>query len=165
MMNDGVCIREGHEQQERHGQGLSSAAPSTKSAFQSSSPGILVFSHRRQLLHMNRRALELIGHLDQAEIGPATMTFSRLVSELRVQIQDTLDSRMKANVWELFELERVIFEAGRKILFRGFGLPNRNSRDHSRVIIVLEEANPHQQRRTSQAQAKVPSRKKEGAVA
>jgi hypothetical protein len=164
-MNDGAWIRDGHEQQERRGQRLSSAAPSTKSASHSSSPGILVFSHRRQLLHMNRRALELIGHLEQAETGPATMTLSRLVSELRIQIQDILDSRVEANVWELFECKHVMGELERKILLRGIGLPNRNSRDHSRVIIILEEVSLQQERGTSQAQAKVHSPDRQSAAA
>jgi hypothetical protein len=92
---------------------------------------------------MNHRALELTGHLDQTETGPATMTLSRLVRELRVQIQDTLDNRRKADIWELFELKRDLkrdmVESGRKILLRGFGLADRNSQDDSRIVIVLEE--------------------------
>jgi hypothetical protein len=138
-MNDGAWIRDGNESHEKPGQELSSPAPNTKSACQRSSPGILVFSHGRQLLHMNHRALELTGHLDQTETGPATMTLSRLVRELRVQIQDTLDSRRKADIWELFELKRDMVESGRKILLRGFGLADRNSQDDSRIVIVLEE--------------------------
>jgi hypothetical protein len=156
-MYEGAWIRDGHEQHERRGQRLSFAAPSTKSASHNSSPGILVFSHRRQLLHMNRRALDMAGHFDQAETGPATMTLSRLVSELRVQIQDALDSRIEADIWELFELKRVMVEAGRTVLLRGFGLPNRNSSDYSRVIMILEEVSLQQERGTSQAQAKVHS--------
>jgi hypothetical protein len=114
---------------------------------------------------MNRRALELTGHLDQAETGPATMTLSRLVSELRVQIQDALDSRTEADIWELFELKRVMVESGRTVLLRGFGLPNRNSSDHSRVIIILEELSLQQECGTSQEQAKVHSPDREGPAA
>jgi hypothetical protein len=88
---------------------------------------------------MNRRALELTGNLDQAKIGQATMTLSRLVYELRVQIQDTLDNRRKVDIWELFELKREMVESGRKILLRGFGQADRNSHDGSRIVIVLEE--------------------------
>jgi hypothetical protein len=88
---------------------------------------------------MNHRALELTGHLDQAETGPATMTLSRLVSELRVQIQDTLDNRRQADIWELFELKRDMVESDRKFLLRGFGIADRNSQDDSRSVIVLEE--------------------------
>jgi len=88
---------------------------------------------------MNRRALELTGNLDQTETGPATMMLPGWVSELRVQIQDTLDYRRNANIWELFELKRDMVEAGRKILLRGFGLADRDSHEGSRIVIVLEE--------------------------
>jgi hypothetical protein len=70
--------------------------------------------------------------------GQATTTLSRLVSELRVQIQDTLDHRRQADIWERFELKRDMVEAGRKILLRGFGIPDRNSQNDSRIVIVLE---------------------------
>ena len=106
---------------------------------------------------MNRRAWAIICHLDQAETGPATMTLSRLVSELRVQIHDALDRRREANIWEHFELQRVMVESERKVLLRGFGLPNRNLRDDSRIVIVLEEVSLQQKRRASQTQAKVQS--------
>ena len=118
-MNDGVWIRDGNESHEKPGHELSSSDTSTKSACQRSSPGILVFSHRRHLGHMNRRALELTGPPGQAKTGQATTTLSRLVSELRVQIQDTLDHRRQADIWERFELKRDMVEAGRKILLRG----------------------------------------------
>ena len=143
-MNDGVWIGDRQEARLRRLQGLSSPATSTKSASQSSIPGILVFSRRRQLLHMNHRALELTGHLDQTETGPATMTLSRLVRELRVQIQETLDSRRKADIWELFELKREMVESGRKILLRGFGLADRNSPVNARIVIVLNEVSCRQ---------------------
>ena len=138
-MNDGVWIRNDNESHEKPRHELSPVPPSTKTVFQRSSPGILVFSQGRHLCHMNSRALELTGHLDQAETGPAIMTLSRLVSELRVQIQDTLDNRRKADIWELFELKREMVESGRKILLRGFGQADRNSHNGSRIVIVLEE--------------------------
>lgn len=61
------------------------------------------------------------------------------VRELRVAIQQGLDSRRDANIWELFELRRVRFEARRRILVRGFGLADRHSFADSRIVIVLEE--------------------------
>jgi hypothetical protein len=61
------------------------------------------------------------------------------VRELIAQIQEALDSRTEANIRELFELKRVIFETERKILVRGFGLAGPNSHDDSRIVIVLEE--------------------------
>ena len=138
-MTDGAEKRDGNEAHEKPGRESSLSAPSTKIVFQRSSPGVLVFSHRRHLGHMNRRALELTGHFDQAENGPATMTLLGRVSELRGQIQDILDYRRNADIWELFELKCGMVEAGRRILLRGFGLADRNSQNDSRIVIVLEE--------------------------
>jgi hypothetical protein len=163
MMKDGTWIPEGHESDVLHGQGLPFPAPSTKSVFQRSTPGILVYSRRGQLLHMNRRALELAGHFDR-ETGPATMTLSRLVSEFHVQVQDSLDNRTEANVWELFELKRFLIESGRKFMLRGFGLPNRNSSDHSRVIIILDMVELQQACGASHARAMVHSPDRESAA-
>ena len=66
--------------------------------------------------------------------------------ELRNAIQAALDHRRDANIWELFELKRVLFEARRKILVRGFGLADRDSHDDSRIVIVLEELGLRQER-------------------
>jgi hypothetical protein len=59
--------------------------------------------------------------------------------------KETLDHRRQANIWEIFELNRVFFETERKILVRGFGLADRNSCDASRVVIVLEELSRRQE--------------------
>jgi PAS domain-containing protein len=148
-MNDGTVIRDGHETQVRHGQQLLTTEQTAKSASAGSRPGILVFSRGRRLLHMNSRALELTGHLNQAEIGPAHDTRSTPVRELIAQIQETLSHRREADIWEIFELKRVIFETERRIMVRGFGLADRNSHDDSRIVIVLEEVG-HQQNQKGQ---------------
>lgn len=123
----------------QRGQGLPSSEPSAKSTPVRSRPGILVFSRGRQLLHMNSQVLGLTGCLNQTEIGSVHNIRSAPVRELSAQIQETLDHRRKANIWETFELKRVIFETERKILVRGFGVADRNSHDASRIVIVLEE--------------------------
>ena len=128
-MNDGSVIRDGHESYVQGEHRLSPSEPAAKSASVHSGPGILIFSRRRQLLHMNRRALKLAGHLNQTEIGPVNDTRLAPVRDLSAQIQEALDSRKEADIWELFELKRVIFDAGRKILVRRFGLAGRNSHD------------------------------------
>ena len=138
-MNDERVMRNGHELSGRPEQGLPSSEPNIQNATVPLRPGILIFSHRRQLLHMNGRALELTGHPTQAEGGPANVIHLASVNELSAQIQDALDSRREANTWGLFELKRVICDAGRKILVRGFGLAGRNSHDYSRIVILLEE--------------------------
>ena len=138
-MNDGTMIRDGDESHMWRGQGLSSLEPSAKNAFQRSTVGILIFSLRQELLHVNRRALELIDHLHHSRIRSVNDIPSGPVHVLRVLIQETLDRCKAANIWEPFELKSLVFEAGRKILIRGFGLAGRNSYDDSRIVIILEE--------------------------
>lgn len=77
--------------------------------------GILIFSRRKQLLYADRRALELIGHLDQLACGPGRKIPVASVCELRDTIQAALDHRRAASIWEPFELKRVVFEPKRKI--------------------------------------------------
>ena len=103
------------------------------------SPGILVFSRSLQLQYVNRRALELIRNIGQAMTESGLIVLPTPFLELRDQMQESLDERLEANIWEPFELSRVVFESGRKLLFRGFGNPNRAASRDSRIVIVLEE--------------------------
>ena len=145
-MNDKSVIRDGHESYVRPGQELSSPESNAPSAAVQSGPGILIFSRRQQLLHMNRRALELTGHIKQTEIGAVNDIRLAPVRDLNAQIQEVLDSRKDTDISETLELKRLIFNAGRKILIRGFGLTGRHSsRDGSRIVIVLDEIAPPQE--------------------
>ena len=103
--------------------------------------GILIFAHGPKLLHMNRRALDLIGVLDPAEMETETdcETDSASVRELRNAIQVALDQRRAVHVWEPFEFKRVLVDERRSILVRGLGLTDRSCDDDSRIVIVLEE--------------------------
>jgi hypothetical protein len=148
MMNEGTVIRDGQEPHMRREKGLSPSEPSAKGTSVCARPGILIFSRARQLLHMNSRALELTGHLNQVGIGPSHDIRSASVRELSTQIQEGLDHRREANIWEIFELERAIFEPERKILVRGFGIADRNSHEDSRIVIVLEEIDHRQEHKT-----------------
>jgi hypothetical protein len=112
--------------------------------------GILIFSHGQKLLHANRRALELTGHLHQAEIGTVGEIHSAPVRELRNAIQAAMDHRRAANIWEPFKLKRVIFEGRRKFLVCGFGLADRSSLDDSRIVLVLDELGLRQECREPQ---------------
>jgi hypothetical protein len=151
MRNDGTVMREGPASQVWRGPGLSSGEPSGERASGQSLPGILLFSHRGEVLHMSRRALDLIGHLNQGEIGPDHDLRAAPVRELLAQIQETLAHRKAANIWEAFELKRVIFEAGCKILVQGFGLANQDSDNDSRIVIVLEEVGRRQEHKAQPA--------------
>jgi hypothetical protein len=100
--------------------------------------GVLIFSREQKLLHANHRALELAGHLDQADIGTVCEIHSAPVRELRNAIQAAMYHRRSADIWEPLQLKRVLLEGRRKLLLRGIGLAHRNSPDDSRIVIVLE---------------------------
>ncbi|HSQ52421.1 MAG TPA: hypothetical protein VLL94_14295 [Nitrospiraceae bacterium] len=151
MKNDGTVMRNGHESQIWRGQGLSSHEPSGECASADSLPGILLFSHRGQLLHMTRRAVDLIGDLNQVGNVPDNHARSALVRKFLAQIQETLDHRIATNIWDAFELKHVIFEAERKLLVRGFGLVNQDSYNDSRIVIVLEEVSLRQEHKAQPA--------------
>ena len=138
-MNDGIAGKKGDEFHDQHGQGQAASELDALRTSQAARPGILIYSRRTQMLHCNRRALELTGQLNQGGLSSLNTAALGPVENLRILIEESLDHRKAANLWELFELKRVIFDAGRKILIRGFGLANQKSHNDSRIVIVLEE--------------------------
>ncbi|MBM2846681.1 MAG: hypothetical protein HW407_1993 [Bacteroidetes bacterium] len=119
-----------------------------------SSPGILVFSRSLQLQYVNRRALELIRNIGQAMTESGLIVLPTPLLELRDQIQEGLDERLEANIWKPFEMSRVVSESGRKLLFHGFGHPNRAASRDSRIVIVLEEIRSAEKYRNQQMHAR-----------
>lgn len=103
-------------------------------------PGILVFSRTLQLLHVNRRALEMIG-LSEMAAATSQLRFvlSTPVIELLTEVQQTLDARLAAWRWEPCELRKTVEDPGHRMHLRGFGLPDRQANDRSRIIIVVED--------------------------
>jgi len=106
---------------------------------QQSSPGILVFSRSLKLQYVNRRALELIRTIDRGMTESSSIVFPTPVLALGAEIQDCLEDRLKANLWEPFEMSHVVSGYGPRILLRGIGSPNAAANRHSRIVIVLEE--------------------------
>jgi hypothetical protein len=157
MMNKGTASRYPHGSYLRHVQRLSSLKPVKRSASERSLPGILIFSHRQQLLHMNRRAMELTGHLDQTEIGPPTDIPVASVQALRTAILTTLDQRKEANIWGSFEWEGVAFDVARNITIRGFGIADRDSHDYTRIVIVLDEIGLQGEDKSSRSRPSIPT--------
>ena len=104
-------------------------------------PGIVVLSTTLQVLHMNRRAMGLLGHLEQASQRQGTKPL--LSAPLLQHCQDivqTLQARLASNNWERFHHYRVIGEPDHTILLKGFGLPDRRGLSHSRILMLLS---PH----------------------
>jgi len=153
MMNNGIVSGDVSESAAPRVPGLSGIGPFVPGDGSAARPGILVFSHSRKLLHMNRRAMELTGHLDRTDAEPLKKMRSASVHDLRQNIQETLDHRRLTNISELFELKRVLFEDGRKMLIRGFGLAGRYSDEDSRIVIVLEEIEHSQEQQPAQTPA------------
>jgi PAS domain-containing protein len=133
-----TVTQEGHvAQMRREQESVSELTPLNEGVRYQS--GILIFSPCQKLVYVNRRALELTGHLDQAEIGTVHEVDLAPVRELWKAIRAALEHRRAAHIWEPFELKRLLFEMRRKTLLRGLGLADRNSHDDSRIVIVLEE--------------------------
>jgi hypothetical protein len=141
MMHNGIVL----------GDVCESSAASMPGVGRGTRPGILIYSHSRKLLHMNRRAMELTGHLDRTDAEPTKKLRSASVHELRQNIQETLDHRRLTNISELFELKRFLFEVGRTIQVRGFGLAGRYSDEDSRIVIGLEEIEHSQEPQRAEA--------------
>jgi len=104
-----------------------------------SSPGILVFSRSLQLQYVNPRALELIQCGAKAMTPSGVIVLSSRLLEFRAHMQENIDDRLEANIYEPFEMSRAVSECGRRLLLRGFGHPNGAVSRESRIIIVLEE--------------------------
>ena len=109
-----------------------------------------MFARGKKLLHVNHHALGMTGRLDH----------SAPLRELRNAIQAGLDHRRAANVWEPFELKRVLFEGERRILVRGLGLADRSCHDDSRIVIILEELGLQEESRALERQMKVLSQER-----
>jgi hypothetical protein len=106
---------------------------------QQSSPGVLVFSRSLKLQYVNRRALELIRTIGRAITESNAIVLPTPVLEFGGKVQDCLDDRLEANLWEPFEMSQVLSGYGPRILLHGFGYPNAGANRNSRIVIVLEK--------------------------
>lgn len=149
----GDTIRQrGHMLRMRRGQGsVSGRSPESDIGYHQ--PAVLMFARGKKLLHVNRRAFGMIGRLDH----------SVPLRELRNAIQAGLDLRRAANIWEPFELKRVLFEGRRRILVRGLGLSDRSPHDDSRIVIVVEELGLQEEGDVFEKQMKVLSQERRDA--
>jgi hypothetical protein len=147
MMNGEIATREDYELHLQPLQG----APGPTGVFGRARPGILIYSHKRRLLHVNSRALEMRCPLDRVDTESTGMALASSVNEIRIQLQGIMESRGEASIGELVESKRVLVEDGREILVRGFGLASRQSHGDFRIVIVLEEENVRQDHQPRQA--------------
>jgi hypothetical protein len=104
-------------------------------------PGIVVLSSSLQVLHMNRRATDLLDHFKPA--AERLETKPALAEPLHQHCEDiiqTMQARLASNNWERFHHYRVIGEPNHTILLKGFGLPDPRGLPHCRILMLLS---PH----------------------
>ena len=104
-------------------------------------PGIVVLSAFVQVLHINRRALELLNQVEHT--GQSVAAEQSVAAPLHQHCHDiieTLRTRLGSNNWEQFQQFRTIGNSTHTILLRGFGIPDRRGLSHSRVVMLLS---PH----------------------
>lgn len=102
-------------------------------------PGIMVFSHTRQLQYVNRRACDLIQRVDETNREPSLCALPARLLELRDEIRACLDDRLETGIREPFELSRVMCKGGERLLLRGYGQPGYAADAPARIIILVEE--------------------------
>jgi len=103
--------------------------------------GLVVLSPSLQVLHMNRRTMDLLARLERAAQRIGT---KRPLAAPRHQhgqdIIETMQERLVSNNWEQFHRYRTIGNSIHTILLKGFGLPDRRGLPHSRIVMLLS---PH----------------------
>jgi hypothetical protein len=106
-------------------------------------PGIVVLSSTLQVLHMNRRAMDLLQRLEHA--AQSIGTERAVAAPLHQYCQDIIEAmqaRLAANNWEQFHQYRTIGDSTHSILLKGFGLPDRRGLPHSRILMLLSLHTP-----------------------
>ncbi len=103
-------------------------------------PGILLLSPALQLMHMNRRALELSGKIMRAQNGKvATGVLPTAVTELCAEVITAFQVRTDAKDWEQVQIKRLVSTPNPPVLLRAFGFPDRGGAQWARILILMEE--------------------------
>ncbi len=109
-------------------------------AQQRTSPGVLLFTHRRELLYTNQEALDFSARLFNGSRPTATQG---LLAPVILSLCEELTKRMKAcpdpKDGEQFRVQRVVLVPPRPMLLRGIGIPTSKS-----LLILIENLSEHQ---------------------
>ena len=110
-------------------------------------PGILLLSPALQLMHVNRRAVELSGKIMRAQNGKvATGVLPKAVTELCDEVITELHVRTDAKDWEQVQIRRLVSTPNPPVLLRAFGLPDREGVKRARILIIMEEVAQRKER-------------------
>ena len=107
--------------------------------------GLAIFSGSGELLHINRQAacwLRLgrrVGR-DIANDQHGQGTASPVVTCLRDDLLHIVSARTEAADWRRIEITSLIHVGSRRLLLRGFGIPDRKGMTEARIVMTIEEA-------------------------
>ncbi len=105
---------------------------------ETSEPGIVVFSSSLDLLHMNKRAFQILTQFGGAASGLGAKP--ELTAPLHPLCQDIIEAmreRQATNKGEAFLNSRMIGNTTSRVSLKGFGLPDPRGMPHSRIVILL----------------------------
>jgi hypothetical protein len=100
--------------------------------------GVVVLSSSLQLLHMNRRAMELLTRLKHT--GQRVGTAAALTAPLYQPCQAILEIMQRCLAWKNWEQFHHVCAIGNSsyaIVLKGVGLPDRRGLSHSRIVMLL----------------------------
>ena len=100
-------------------------------------PGILVLSTNARLLHMNKKAAELLKHMkeDAQDQGAG---IPGVITQVCAEIEKLGGAKVDSKAWEEFEIRRTSGPAQRPVLLRGFWMPGAHTDKRGNVLIILE---------------------------
>jgi DNA-binding CsgD family transcriptional regulator len=107
-------------------------------AHQRSGPGVIMLSLPLRVLHMNRKAWELIREINHTENGITNGLLPPVLTEVCAEIQKDLQIRTGAKDWEQFEIRRLAGNPKEPVLFRVFGLPEEGKKG-TRIFAIMEK--------------------------
>ncbi len=109
-------------------------------AQQRTSPGVLLFTQRRELLYTNQEALDFSARLFN---GSRPLSTQGLLAPVILSLCEELTNHMQAcpdpKGWEQFQLKRVLLVPPNPMLLRGIGIPASRS-----LLILIENLSEHQ---------------------
>lgn len=107
------------------------------------SPGILILSGDRRILHLNQKGWELIQQMNQTQVTMASGLLPQTITDLCAGIEQLLNDQHPQLNAHRFEVSCVVEAALGPILLRGIGLPDGHGvgDDGDRMLIIMEEMN------------------------
>lgn len=128
----------------------------TPLAERSASPGVVVLSSSMKLLHMNRRAAELLRPVTRTEGGPAGNQVAQAVlpaaaAELIADIYNVLRLPSEGKRGDLFEVTRQVGNPAQPMVLHGFGVSDKRGLEPARIVITIERSAPRQPTTIEQA--------------